>query len=85
MGAPIGNKNASGTRDRAFSDAVRRAVLANDGAKLRQLAEKLIDAALAGDIQALRELADRIEGKAAQQVQISGDADAPLKLIHESR
>ena len=41
--------------------------------------------ALDGDMAAMRELFDRLEGKPAQQVQLSGDADAPLKIVHESK
>lgn len=66
MGAPIGNKNGAGPRDRAFSDAIRRVVLAKDGEKLRKLATVLVDKGLSGDVTALREIADRIEGKVPQ-------------------
>lgn len=66
-GPPLGNKN--GTHDRPWSDALKRALLADDGKKLRRLADKLIDRALEGDVQALREVADRIEGRVPQQLQ----------------
>lgn len=71
-GAPVGNKNAAGPRDRVFSDAVRRAVLAKDGKKLRALAESLLNKALEGDVAALREAADRIEGKVPQGLEHGG-------------
>ena len=35
--------------------------------------------ALEGDMAAMKELFDRLDGKPAQQVQLSGDADAPLR------
>lgn len=38
-----------------------------------------------GDTQAAAFISDRLDGKPAQQVQLSGDADAPLKIVHESR
>ena len=71
-GAPLGNKNAAGPRDRAFSDAVRRAALAENGKRLRALAEALLDKAGEGDVAALREAADRIEGKVPQAIEGPG-------------
>lgn len=72
MGAPIGNRNSAGVRDRAFSEAVRRAALAKNGAKLRAMAETLLDKAVAGDVAALREAADRIEGRVPQGIEGPG-------------
>ena len=57
----------------------------NDAQKLRAIADKLVEMAQAGDVSAMRELGDRLDGKPAQQVQLSGDADAPLKIVHESK
>lgn len=73
VGAPKGNKNAS--HDKPWSDAIRRALLANDGTKLRSLAEKLVERGLEGDISALREIGDRVEGKPKQEIagQVTGD------------
>jgi hypothetical protein len=83
MGAPLGNKNA--TKNRLWDATLRRALLASDGEKLRELAEKLIEKALEGDVSALREIGDRIDGKAAQQLIHSGDADQPVvgKIVCE--
>ena len=77
MGAPVGNTNGA-KQNRIWGDAVRRVVAQNDSQKLRDLAEKLVSLAEAGDVAALKELGDRLDGKPAQQVQISGDSDAPL-------
>lgn len=77
-GAPQGNKNAAGPRERAFSDAVRREALAKDGARLRKMAEKLLDKAEGGDVTALREAADRIEGKVPQA--ITGADGGPVQI-----
>ena len=82
-GAPLGNSNA--TKNRPWREAINRALAQHDGQKLRTIAEKLIAQAEAGDIQAIKELADRLDGKPAQQVQLSGDADAPLVITHESK
>lgn len=64
MAAPLGNKNA--VKNKPWSDAINRALLAENGRKLRLLADKLIERALEGDIPALKEVGDRMEGKAAQ-------------------
>lgn len=81
-GAPVGNKNA--TKNKPWEEALRRALLQQDGKKLRDLAEKLIDRALDGDVTALKEIGDRIDGKPAQSVTLAGDADAPLRLVIQS-
>ena len=47
--------------------------------------DKLKELALLGDMSAMKELFDRLDGKPAQQVQLSGDADAPLVITHESK
>ena len=47
--------------------------------------DKLREMALSGDMSAIREMFDRLDGKPAQQVQLSGDENAPLKIIHESK
>ena len=53
-------------------------MIQGDGQRLRSIAEKLLTLAENGDIQALKEVGDRLDGKPAQQVQLSGDADAPI-------
>ena len=77
MAAPLGNKNA--VKNRPWSEAINRALLADDGKRLRGIAEKIVTLAEGGDVQALKEIGDRLDGKPAQQVQLSGDADAPLR------
>jgi hypothetical protein len=69
-GAPLGNDNA--TKNRLWADTLRRALLAEDGKKLRSLAEKLIARAEEGDTSALKEIGDRIDGKSKQQTELSG-------------
>jgi hypothetical protein len=78
MGAPLGNTNA--TKNRPFWQAVNRAIAQEDGKRLRQAAERLLDAAAAGEDWAIRELADRLDGKASQQVTLSGDPDNPVEM-----
>jgi hypothetical protein len=66
MAAPKGNKNAH--TGKLWTDALRRALLAEDGKKLRKLADKLIASALKGNVMALKEIGDRMEGKPAQAI-----------------
>ena len=83
-GGQPGNKNA--TKNKAWEETLRRALLANDGQKLRSLAEKLIERAEGGDVTALKEIGDRIDGKPSQQVQLQGDPDNPVvveKIVRE--
>ena len=78
MGAPRGNLNA--IKDKPWSDAIRRACLADDGRRLRVIAEKLLEKAIEGDIQAMKEIGDRMDGKSEQRTTLAGDVDAPLFL-----
>ena len=72
-------------KQKRFFNALDRAIEQDDAKRLRNAAEKLLDLAEAGESWALQMLADRLDGKPAQQVQLSGDADAPLKIVHESK
>lgn len=65
-GAPEGNKNA--TKNRPWAEAINRVLLAEDGKKMRALAEKLVEKALEGDVTALKEVGDRSDGKPAQAI-----------------
>lgn len=78
MGAPVGNKNA--TKNKLWADTLNRALLAEDGKKLRELAEKLIDRALEGDVTALKEIGDRVDGKPAQAI-IGDDSADPIRTV----
>ena len=83
-GAPIGNRNASKTK--LWEDELRRAILADDGKKLRAIAEKLMDKAAEGDIAAIKELGDRIDGKSVQPVGIGQDPNAdPVQVQRVER
>ncbi len=75
---------AGGQKAKRFFNALDRAITQDDGKKLRAAADKLIDLAVAGESFALQMLADRLDGKAAQSVTISGDADNPLVTRIES-
>lgn len=81
MAAEPGSTNrADGKR---FKLAVQ-AALARKGKDqweaLTDVAEKLVDEALNGNMAAIKEVADRIEGKAAQQVEVTGADGGPLAI-----
>ena len=87
-GAPLGNKN--GAKQRLIEQALIRAIkqrdlVAGDGETLRKIAEAMIDRALDGDPLGFDRVADRLDGKPAQQLQLSGDGDNPLvhKIVRE--
>jgi len=77
-GAQPGNNNYQ--KGTIWNDALRRAIAQDDGKRIRAAAEKLIDLAAEGTPWAVRELADRLDGKAFQSVQVSGDPDNPLGI-----
>lgn len=74
MGAAFGNQNA---RKRHWTTAIESAVMAEDPAtkrrKLHAIADKLLQLAESGDMQAIKEIGDRLDGKALQAVELSGE------------
>lgn len=78
-GAPMGNQNSTKSK-RLWGETIRRAVLQSDGEKLRKIADALIDKAAEGDIQAIKELGDRLDGKALQGLEITGEDGGPVRL-----
>lgn len=77
-GAQPGNKNA--TKNRPWAEAINRVLLAEDGKKLRALAEKLVEKALEGDVSALKEIGDRSDGKPAQAIVGADGGDLVVKI-----
>lgn len=75
-GGQPGNTNA--TKNRPITAAIARALLANDGAKLRRLVDALIDRAIDNDTRAACEVMDRVEGKVPQA--ITGADGGPLQV-----
>lgn len=63
-----------------FEDAIRRAIVQQDGKRLRAIAEKLIEMAESGDLAAIKELADRTDGKAKQAITGGDENDAPIQI-----
>jgi len=69
-GGQEGNINWKG---KVWNDALRRAIVQDDGLRLRKAAEKLLDKAADGEAWAVKEIADRLDGKAAQDVKLEAD------------
>ena len=87
MAAPKGNQYAKGHKgpwgDRLFTDTIRRAILQNDGKKLRDIADSLVAIATAGEkdsdrVSAIKEIADRVDGKVPQA--ITGPDGGPVQI-----
>ena len=70
-GGQPGNKNA--VKNRPITEAITRALLANDGKKLRELAEALVNRAIENDTRAAIEVNDRVEGKVTQPIAGTGE------------
>ena len=81
MAAPEGNKNA--TKNKYWSDALRKYITQNP-TELEQAAKALFAKAKEGDVAAIKEIGDRLEGKAVQRVEGSGeDGEFITKMIVE--
>ncbi len=79
MGAPFGNQNAK--EGRIWRDTLRRALLAEDGKRLRAIADALVSKAEEGDVPAIREIGDRLDGKVAQSVEMTGADGGPVETV----
>ena len=65
-----------GAKSRLFDGALRRAIAQDDGQRLRQAAEKLLDEAAEGKQWAVALLADRLDGKADQTVTVNRNVES---------
>ena len=73
-----GNEAGSSERQK-FGGALSRAIAQDDGKRLRQAAEQLLDQAADGQSWAIKELADRLDGKSAQA--ITGKDGDPIQIV----
>ena len=78
-GAPKGNNNPG--KNKPWTDALKRALLRNEGKDLEAIAQKVIEMAKDGDIQAIREVGDRVEGKAVQSLEAKVDASVTVEVV----
>jgi len=84
-GAPIGNKNAQ--KGQIWNDALRKAIVQDDGKRLRASVEQLLNLASKGEPWAIKELADRLDGR-PKQTNVLEASDAPelqtIKIVFVS-
>ena len=85
-GAQLGNNNAGKGRD--WADAVRKVLAEVDPKdkrkRLIKIASKLVELAEEGDMQAIKEIGDRLDGKAAQSVQVDGELAVEITKIERT-
>ena len=81
MAAPIGNQFAAKAKDweQALKRAMARKAEGDYRVTLTKIADVVVEKALDGDKDAWREVAERMDGKTAQGLTLSGDAENPLK------
>jgi hypothetical protein len=72
-GAPFGNTNA--TKNKLWSDTLRRAIAQDRSDRVRQAAERLLNAAAKGEPWAIKELADRLDGKPINHNLLEGSSN----------
>ncbi len=80
-GAPLGNTN--GEHDKPWQRALKRALARSQGEfdkGLNLIADRVVAAAQEGDRDAWKEIAERLDGKAPQGIQLSGDPDRPVAI-----
>lgn len=76
-----GNPNGS-KKQRRFLAALERALQQDDGQRLRDCAEKVLDLAAKGEPWAVNFLADRLDGKPAQSISADvGDGSVAIAVI----
>jgi hypothetical protein len=78
-GAPFGNTNA--TKNKLWSDTLRRAIAQDRGDRIRQAAERLLDDAAKGEPWAIKELADRLDGRSVQSNTLESNGESQMTEI----
>lgn len=78
-GGQPGNQNAAKTKlwESALKRALARSSKTVDGG-LNKLADNVINSAMNGEQWAIKEIAERIDGKAAQAINVGGQEDNPV-------
>lgn len=60
----------------------------DDGLKIKKVSRivhKLVECGMSGKIDAIREIFDRVEGKAAQGIQLTGEDGGPISVTWDSK
>lgn len=72
-------------KHKIFFAALNRAISQEDGKRVRDAAEKLLDLAASGEAWAIKELRDTLDGKPGQSIDLGSDPERPLlqKLVRE--
>lgn len=72
MGFQNGNKHGKGNKGaKLVEEALRRAIAQEDGKRIREGVDKLLDLCASGDLAAFTIVADRIDGRPTQQVDMN--------------
>jgi hypothetical protein len=87
-GAPVGNQNAA--KAKRWADALNKALVrfctedgkVKAGEALDKIAEAVVLQALAGGKDAWQEIGNRLDGKAAQAVELSGQVELSRLVIN---
>jgi len=80
MPAPKGNQNA---KRKPWADALKRALARSGGSVesgLNAIADQVVESANNGEWQAIKEISDRVDGKAAQQLAVTGEEGGPVSV-----
>lgn len=83
--AKSGRKAHVGGTERPWAAAIDRVLKSRSARKdqidaLMPIAEALLNKAAEGDMVAIKELGDRLDGKARQQVELTGKDDGPIAV-----
>lgn len=81
-GGQPGNNNAG--KNKPFWRAIDKAIAQDNGKRLRDAAEKLLDLAAQGEQWAVKELGDRLDGKAHQSIDAKVEADLTVQVLRFS-
>ena len=76
-----GNPAGLPKRIKRFYAALDRAIIQEDGERLRKAADALLDAAASGESWAIGMLADRLDGKPAQEIDV--DATVTQAIVSD--
>lgn len=82
-GAPIGNSNAK--KGKLIEDLLRKVCIQEDNRRISEALSAILDKAADGDLRCLEFVRDTFDGKPAQSVALSGDAENPVAITEITR